>query len=240
MSFMYMIDDINRNLEIIEKSINWAVKYKKDSFPYEVFKNYRRKLKRIGNAISENCSAAAYGETQVGKSYLMSSLLSTPSNPFVIINKEQGQEKKYSFIDEINPSGGNNTRQESTGVITRFTIRHSNERMADYVKITNLSIVDIILLLTDSYYNDVKINTESSLITTQIDEKLNQMSDLWLNKENEHNFISEDDIKDICDYINDVIGNNAQKSNVPMLIAVLVFVLIGGFYYWDTFFLLLT
>ena len=213
MSFMYMIDDINRNLDIIEKSINWAIKYKKDSFPYEVFKNYRRKLKRIGNAISENCSAAAYGESQVGKSYLMSSLLSTPSNPFVIINKEQGQEKKYSFIDEINPSGGNNTKQESTGVITRFTIRHSNERMADYVKITNLSIVDIILLLTDSYYNDVKINTERSLTNTDIDGQLNQMSDLWLNKENEHNFISEDDIKDICDYIYDVIGNNAQNIN---------------------------
>lgn len=136
-----MTKDIITNLEVIKQSVAWADKYEKDSFPREVFKNYRRKLRRIGEALSENCSAAAYGESQVGKSYLMSSLLSTPDAPFVIENDGV----RYSFIDEINPSGGNNTKQESTGVITRFTIRQSNKKMADYVKITNLSVVDIIL-----------------------------------------------------------------------------------------------
>ena len=156
----HMTQDINTNLGIIKQSTAWADKYGKDSFPREVFKNYRRKLKRINEALSENCSASAYGESQVGKSYLMSSLLSTPNAPFVIENDGQ----KYSFIDDINPSGGNNTKQESTGVITRFTIRQENQRMADYIKITNLSVVDIILLLADSYYNDVKINTENVLM----------------------------------------------------------------------------
>ena len=61
----------------------------------------------------------------------MSSLLSTPDTTFVIENNG----KRYSFIDEINPSGGNNTKQESTGVITRFTIRQSNSKMANFVKV---------------------------------------------------------------------------------------------------------
>lgn len=39
-------------------------------FPYDVFKEYRRKIRRILSALEENCSAAAYGESQVGKSYL--------------------------------------------------------------------------------------------------------------------------------------------------------------------------
>ena len=80
-----MTRDIITNLEVIKQSVAWADKYEKDSFPREVFKNYRRKLRRIGEALSENCSAAAYGESQVGKSYLMSSLLSTPDAPFAII-----------------------------------------------------------------------------------------------------------------------------------------------------------
>lgn len=91
-----MIENIIKNNDIIRESIAWADKYGKDAFPREIFKNYRRKLRRIGDALFENCSAAAYGESQVGKSYLMSSLLSTPDMPFVIQNKGVS----YSFIDK--------------------------------------------------------------------------------------------------------------------------------------------
>jgi hypothetical protein len=104
-------------------------------------------------------SAIVLEESQVGKSYLMSSLLSSPEAPFVITNAE----KSFSFIDDINPSGGNNAKVESTGVITRFTLQKDNNLMKDYVKILNLSVVDIILLLTDSYYNDIKINPDNVL-----------------------------------------------------------------------------
>ena len=158
-----MTRDIVTNLDIIRQSVNWADKYGKDAFPKEVFKNYRRQLRKISEALSENCSAAAYGESQVGKSYLMSSLLSAPNAPFVIENNGV----RYSFIDQINPSGGNNTKQESTGVITRFTIKQNVPQMKDYIKVTNLSVVDIILLLADSYYNDVKINNDNVLLSTE-------------------------------------------------------------------------
>ena len=216
-----MTNDIKITLDIIKQSVAWADKYGKDSFPREVFKNYRRKLKRIGDALSENCSAAAYGESQVGKSYLMSSLLSTPDAPFVIENNGV----RYSFIDQINPSGGNNTKQESTGVITRFTIRQSNKKMANYVKITNLSVVDIILLLADSYYNDVKINNENVLMNTDIDYALSQIKESWSAKSPVHDYITEDDIRDICDYLNDIIGNNAAnicKSNFCKVVAPII------------------
>ena len=213
-----MTQDINSNIEIIGQSIAWADKYGKDSFPREVFKNYRRQLRKIRDTFTENCSAAAYGESQVGKSYLMSSLLSTPDHPFVIENNG----KSYSFIDAINPSGGNNTKNESTGVVTRFTIRQSNSGMADFVKITNLSVVDIILLLADSYYNDVRINNENVLLKEDIDRTLSQMSDLWSVNSVVQNIIEDDDIRDICDYINDIIGNNAAnicKSNFCKVVA---------------------
>ena len=213
-------NNINTHIYIVNQSLCCADKYGKESFPREVFKKNRRKLRKISDALSENCSAAAYGESQVGKSYLMSSLLSTPNVPFVINNKGIS----YSFIDKINPSGGNNTRQESTGVITRFTIRQDNAKMADYVKIKNLSVVDIILLLSDSYYNDVKINAENVLMKEDIDSKLSQLSDI---KENivQQTTITEDDIWDMCEYINEVIGNNAAnvcKSSFCRVVAPII------------------
>lgn len=216
-----MLQDIEQHINLVEKSIAWAKEYNKDSFPYDVFKDYRRQLKRIHNALSDNCSAAAYGESQVGKSYLMSSLLSSPEAPFVITNAE----KSFSFIDDINPSGGNNAKVESTGVITRFTLQKDNNPMKDYVKILNLSVVDIILLLTDSYYNDIKINPDNVLKYDDINRQLEQMGGLWNAHIIQHDKIEEDDIKDIYDYIRDIIGNAATgviQSNFCKVVAPII------------------
>lgn len=216
----YMIqEDIIRNNDLINEALAWADKYGKESFPRDEFKNYRRKLKRIAETLSENCSAAAYGESQVGKSYLMSSLLSTPNAPFMI----RSGGKDYRFIDAINPSGGNNTKKESTGVVTRFTIRQGNAKMSEYVKITNLSVVDIILMLADSYYNDVKIDPDKVLMKDEINVRLNKISETWRKDSvRRQDIITEDDIKDICDYLAEIIGNpaaNICKSNFCKIIS---------------------
>lgn len=204
-----MLRDINQHISLIDDSITWAKEFGKESFPYEVFKENRRKLKRIHAALQENCSAAAYGESQVGKSYLMSSLLSSPESPFVIVNAG----KSYSFIDDINPSGGNQSKVESTGVITRFTLSKGNPAMTDYVRVRNLSVVDIILLLADSYYNDIKIDPDNVLRYDEINKALEGMKSLWASKIVAQHEIEEDDIKDITDYMHDIIGNPAAGFN---------------------------
>lgn len=213
-----MIQDIDKHLALIESSIAWAKEFGKDTFPVSVFKEYRRKLRKIRSALEENCSAAAYGESQVGKSYLMSSLLSSSDSPFVI----QNGGRSYSFIDELNPSGGNNAKIESTGVITRFTISKGNNPMMDFVKIRLLSVVDIILLIADSYYNDIKLNPDTILKYDEINKALEGLSSLWATKVIQQTEISEDDIKDISDYVKDVIGNNAAsvyQSNFAKIVA---------------------
>ncbi len=201
-----MIQDINSQIAIIENSIAWAKKFGKDTFPVEELKEYRRTLKRIANSLEENCSAAAYGESQVGKSYLMSSLLSTANSPFVITNDG----KEYSFIDDLNPSGGNISKTESTGVITRFTINNDNETMQDFVKIKNLSVADLLMLIVDSYYNDLKIDSSKVLLSEQINTELKNVQYLWATKTVPvQDILTEDDVKDVCDYIAQVLGSNA-------------------------------
>ena len=199
--------EINKGLGLIEESLKWADDFGKESFPYDAIKNYRRQMKTIREALSENCSAAAYGESQVGKSYLISSLLSSPNSPFVIENKGV----TYNFIDEINPSGGNTSKNESTGVITRFTLRKDNEKMKDFVKIKNLSVVDIILLIADSYYNDLKINLDTGLKYDDINRLISENIDSWADKKCHQEYITEDDIRDINEYVRDIIGNNASS-----------------------------
>lgn len=77
-------NDINKDINIINKALDWAKRYGVESFPFEALKDDRRYLRRVGNALSVNCAVAAYGESQVGKSYLINSLLSTSDAPFVI------------------------------------------------------------------------------------------------------------------------------------------------------------
>ena len=204
-----MLQDILHHIELIERSMSWAKEFGKETFPYDMFKDYRRKLKRIYDALDEKCSAAAYGESQVGKSYLMSSLLSSPDAPFVITNAG----KPYSFIDDINPSGGNNAKVESTGVITRFTLQNGGSGMNNFVKISNLSVVDIILLLVDSYYNDIKINPDNVLKYDEINKELDNLGPLWGSRVVQHDNICEDDVRDIYDYIHEIVGNAASGVN---------------------------
>ena len=199
--------NIDQQLSVIQDSLKWAEDCDIRSFSKRDFKEYRRQTKKIKSALQSKCSIAAYGESQVGKSYLMSSLLSSPDSPFVIVNDE----KEYSFIDEINPSGGNTTKIESTGVITRFTIENKNPKMKGYVKVQNLSVVDIIMLILDSYYTDVKINPKTSLSSNDINNKLLELQPVWSSKTTRQQFIDEDCIRDIQDYMLEVIGNNASN-----------------------------
>ncbi len=201
-----MIQDIDKHLELISDALTWAKDYKKDAFPTAVFKEHRRKLRKIRQALEVNCSAAAYGESQVGKSYLMSGLLSSSDSPFVI----QHGGKAYSFIDELNPSGGSNSKIEATGVITRFTLAkgEGNPATKGLVKVRLLSVVDLILLIVDSYYNDVKLNPATIMKYDEINQLLTGYGQL-ANAEAVQNYITEDDVKDINDYIIEVVGTKA-------------------------------
>lgn len=201
-----MLQEIDKNLAVIDDCLLWAGKYRKDSFPVAAFKEARRKLKRIKAALAENCSAAAYGESQVGKSYLISSLLSTPDTPFAIRNKG----KEYSFIDDLNTSGGKNVKVETTGVITRFTIKDGNPGMADYVRAKMLGMVDIILMMVDSYYNDIQIDAENALDTDALNQAFGKLAAVWKGQPENQKVVSEDDICDIYEYIHEVVGQIAS------------------------------
>ena len=155
----------------------------------------RRELKRIQYAVSEPCSTAAFGESQMGKSYLVSAMLSTPSHPFAVTDGEQS----YNFISEINPSSPNSTI-EATGVITRFTIRNTSNAPKGYLRVQLLSVPDIVLMLCEAYYNQIDYSHETIKQTSEINEILhNIVPEKPMDK---GTILGEDDVLDILDYLN--------------------------------------
>lgn len=110
----------------------------------------RVKLARIQFASGFNPAAAMFGQSQVGKSYMVDALLSDPKHPLAIFDKHG---VKYEFIESINPIGNGS---EATAIISRFS-RMSFSDNADYpIRVNLLSVADIIMLLSDAYYNDLK------------------------------------------------------------------------------------
>lgn len=77
---------IDKNLQAIEQALNWVanvpeaeqLQYKQDLI------NIRRELNKIKFAVEEQCSTAAFGESQMGKSYLVSAMLSKPGEAFCV------------------------------------------------------------------------------------------------------------------------------------------------------------
>ena len=105
----FKIDELNRSLE-------WIAKYKPEDYEQKFLQlvEERRKLQKLQTAEEYNPAIAAYGVSQVGKSYLMNCMLQKNGEPFLIKTKE----KSYKFIEEMNPK---TSRTEATGVVTRFS-----------------------------------------------------------------------------------------------------------------------
>lgn len=167
----------------------------------------RRKLRKLQIAEYDNPAIAAFGKSQVGKSYLMSCILQDKGKPFMV----SAGNKKYDFIYQINPIGDD---KEATGVVTRFSSfkRHPEIYSKDYpVLVKTFSLVDVILVLSDSYYNDFSnFNTMSeSEINEYVESVYKKYKEM---PEIDSPQIKADDVLSIKDYFRRQI-NAAQTIN---------------------------
>ena len=155
-----MIQEINKQISVINDALNWIRRYKPEHYKQRFIQlvEERRKLRKIAHAESDNPGIAAFGKSQVGKSYLMSSILQNKRERFKV--KANGTE--YEFIGKINPIGDNT---EATGVVTRFSSFKRDETLYSSqfpVLMKSLSVADIIIILSDGYFNDLGDYTSDS------------------------------------------------------------------------------
>jgi hypothetical protein len=204
-----MEKDIQKQLEIIEKSNAWiknSLEGNKQKEAYRNMVNYRRKLNKKKFALEGNPAAAMYGESQVGKSYLISSLLSEEGKPFSITDENS---VVHNFIEEINPPGGGS---ESTSLVSRFSVSYKPENQKFPIKAVLLSPADIVLVLCDSFYNDINLKTSQNIHFLSTDEINNEVAEIKnrLNtRSNQQKIFGEDDVLDMQDYF----GEYFQKAD---------------------------
>lgn len=203
-----MEKQIQKQLEIIERSCAWvnsSLEAEKQRNAYRQLVNFRRKLNKKKSAIEGNHAAAMYGESQVGKSYLISSLLSEKGKPFSITDENQNI---HNFIEEINPPGGGN---ESTGLVSRFSVSYKPKNPKFPIKAILLSPADIALVLCDSYYNDIKADHSFILQTDEINREIESIKTNFQTNQRQQTVFSEDDVLDMEDYFKEHFSIKASN-----------------------------
>jgi hypothetical protein len=195
-----MDQKIQTQLNVIEESNKWirsSLDGEKRKNAYRTMVDCRRRLNKKKFALEGNPAAAMYGESQVGKSYLISSLLSEEGRPFSITGDG---DKVYNFIEEINPPGGGS---ESTSLVSRFSVNYKPINSRFPVKAILLSPADIVLVLCDSFYNDIILRTSQEvhfLSSDEINTAVIQLRDRLKGREHQQQIVLEDDVLDMQDY----------------------------------------
>lgn len=218
-----MENKVNTQLEIIEKSIKWvqetaSMSGAKGDNVYRNLVNLRRKLNKKKFALEGNPAAAMYGESQVGKSYLISSLLSQQGEPFSITDENS---VLHNFLEKINPPGGGS---ESTSLVSRFSVNYKPVNQKYPVKAILLSPADIVLVLCDSFYNDIKAVHELTLQTEQIDADTEILKLTLQDRQKQQSVLGEDEVMDMQDYFKDYLpkANNVLNSHFFDKISLLI------------------
>ena len=219
-----MIQRIDKQLQVIEKADAWIEKEldgNKRRESHDALVKCRRELKKKRIVLESNPAAAIYGESQVGKSYLVSSLLSSKQNPFSL---QGGDGTSYNFIEAVNPPGGGS---ESTSLVSRFSVNYTpiNEKFP--IKAVLLSPADLILVLSDSFYNDIalKDTPEVHLLTAEeLKADVNALKESHKGLPRKQSFLTEDDVLDIKDYFDsyfqkaDRIKDSGFFKEIPQVI----------------------
>lgn len=201
-----MTQNIISQIDNINSALGWIKQNKPSDYEQKFLQlvEERRKLKKLKAANVDNPAIAAYGVSQVGKSYLMNCILQKDGELFMV----EADGKKYKFIEEMNPKTSDT---EATGVVTRFSSfsRDKDKYSKKYpILMKCLSVSDIILVLSDGYYNDISDYTTYS--ETEVNEIGEAIYEKYRNKPVMNtSAITSDDVMEIRAYYVKHI-NNAQ------------------------------
>ncbi len=203
-----LIQNVTNQISSINNFISWADSHLQHSRREETFKklvNVRRQLKRLRFSLESNPAIAAFGESQKGKSYVISSLLARKGQQFMVNDPMTG--KTYNFVEQLNPI----TRDtEATGVATRFTKSYEVPNKSYPIMVKVLSIADMLQILCDTAYNDVK--SHSVIDREDIDEFMIAQERRYKGSPKVQEVLDEDDIMNVREYVEEHVGITKAKE----------------------------
>lgn len=118
------------------------------------FRKFENAARKLGQAVSRPMCVGVFGPSQAGKSYLISALARRGEAP--LIATFDGVPEGLDFVRQINPEGG----AESTGLVTRFSIRSQPTHSGYPVAVRLLSQADVVKVIGNTFFSDCDLSEE--------------------------------------------------------------------------------
>jgi hypothetical protein len=113
------------------------------------FRRFGRRAARLRTAAGRPMGVAVFGASQAGKSYLVNSLATPAGRPLETMYGNQ----RLNFLRDLNPPGG----KESTGLVSRFTLRADPAPRETPVPLRLLSQTDVVKILANAFLEDFEV-----------------------------------------------------------------------------------
>ena len=144
----------------LSEALSWACRSDNPDVQnnYLLKKDLRKsisQIRRLEQAALTKMCVGVYGASQAGKSYLVSVLARKDTEPLTAVLGSQ----EVDFIREINPAGG----QESTGLVTRFTVDKIKTPENFPIKAKLLSEFDLVKIFVNTYVFDVEVDEQDEV-----------------------------------------------------------------------------
>lgn len=120
------------------------------------FRKFSTAASKLAVAVERPMCVGVFGPSQAGKSYLISALARRGTAP--LIADFDGVAQGLDFVRQINPEGG----AESTGLVTRFTMRRKPAPDGFPVPVRLLSEADIVKVIGNTFFLDCDQSEEQS------------------------------------------------------------------------------
>jgi hypothetical protein len=154
------------------------------------FRRGAARARKLAQAAERPMCVSVFGPSQAGKSYLISALARRGTDP---VRAVFGTETR-DFLEEINPAGG----KESTGLVTRFTIRPQPQLPGLPVAVRLLSATDVVKIFGNSFMEDFN---RDSIAPMPVEKRAELMSRLSARAAAAPQAgLSEDDVWDLQEY----------------------------------------
>ena len=162
-----------------------------------------RDTERLAASAGRPQTVSVFGPSQSGKSYLMSVMTAPPSQRALTVSL--GNER-LDFLQKINPEG----EKESTGLVTRFTVRRFGVDAERPVSVSLLSETDIVKILANTYLADSGRDEDKDLddaaVTARLDELERRAGAGGADA------LDDDDVLDLQDYLERSFPSDARVS----------------------------
>ncbi len=193
-----LIHDCTLVKQVIQDGVKWVssnVESDKQAVTLYNLKKFRRDANRFERAVPKRPSIAIFGQSQVGKSYLVSNLVKTPE-AFSLFVKVPGTNEEVDFIEKINPPGGG---KEATGLVSRFTTVDSFQAGWQPYGMKLFSQADVVKIITNGYMSDITHYTYA-VNRDSIQKKIKELASRAM--QSPIPGFTEDDVYEVKEYLN--------------------------------------